>query len=193
MIKFALALGLMAFSLVARTQAITTLEQLTLQPTILAAKGIVSSCGIRFSGLAMQQGTKSGVDLIDGSIALDAGGYALVKAGFKTGDLSVGAGRLQLTDKKVAWMRIGSGTPLTPMNEKTINAEDAGFYLFASPIADGASAIEGFLEEKKFWIGFSGGKGQDRIFTGTARMDERTRTEFSSCLTELTSTLKEKK
>lgn len=192
-LKSALGFVLMSCALLAGAQSITTLEQLTLQPTILAAKGVVTSCGIRFSALAMQPGTKTGVEVVDGSIAIHSQGYTLVKAGFKTGDLREGAEKLRLTGKKVAWIRTEGGTPLAPMENKIIDAEDSGFHMFGSPLADGLSALEGLLADKKFWIGFSGGAGQDRIFSGTARMDERTRNEFSSCIGELAATLKGKK
>lgn len=191
--KSALGLILTSIALVAGSQPITTLEQLTLQPTILAAKGVVTSCGIRFSALATQPGTRTAIDVVDGSIAIHSQGYTLVKAGFKTGDLREGAEKLRLTGKKVAWFRTEGGVPLAPMENKIIDADDPGFHMFGSPLTDGLSALEGFLADKKFWIGFSGGMGQDRIFSGTAQIDERTRNEFSSCIGELAATLKGKK
>lgn len=141
----------------------------------------------------MQPGSKTGVEVIDGSIAIHSQGYTLVKAGLKVGDLAAGAEKLQLTGKKVAWVRLEGGKPLSPMEDKIIDADDPGFHMFGSALADGASALGGLLDNKKFWVGFSGGRGQDKIFSGTARVDERTRSEFSSCLGELTATLREKK
>lgn len=191
--KFALGLILTSIAVDAVAQSITTLEQTTLQPTLLAAKGIVTSCGIRFSGLSMQPGTATGVDVVDGSIAIHSQGYTLVKAGFKTGDLRNGAEKLRLTGKKVAWIRMEGSTPLAPMENKILDADDPGFHMFGSPLIDGMSALEGLLADKKFWIGFSGGAGQDRVFSGSAQMDERTRNEFTSCIGELAATLKGKK
>lgn len=188
--KVARGLALALIALSAEAQSITTLEQLTFQPTILAAKGVVTSCGIRFSGLAMQPGTKTGVDVVDGSIAIHSEGYTLVKAGFKIGDLAAGADKMRLAGKKVAWVRIEGGKSLAPMGDKIIDADDPGFHMFASPMADGASALDGLLANKKFWIGFSGGSGQDKIFSGAVQMDHRTSGEFSSCLGELITTMK---
>jgi hypothetical protein len=65
--------------------------------------------------------------------------------------------------------------------------------MFGAALESGLSALEGLLADKKLWIGFNGGTGQDRVFAGTARMDQRTRSEFASCLGELASTLKSKK
>jgi len=191
--KTVLGLSLTSLALVAGAQPITTLEQITLQPTLLAARGVVTSCGIRFSALAMQPGSATGVDVVDGSIAIHSQGYTLVKAGFQTGDLKEGAEKLRLTGKKVAWIRMEGGTPLAPMQNKVLDADDPGFYMFGSPLTEGLSALEGLLADKKFWIGFSGGVGQDRVFSGSARMDERTRNEFTSCLGELIPKLKSKK
>lgn len=191
--RSALGLALAVAVLSADAQSITTLEQLTFQPTILAAKGVVTSCGVRFTGIAMQPGTSTGVDVVDGSIAIHSQGYTLVKAGFKTGDLAAGADKMRLAGKKVAWVRIEGGKSLAPMGNKIIDADDAGFHMFGAPLADGLAALDALLADKKFWIGFSGATGQDRIFSGAARMDERTRDEFSSCLGELVTTMKGKK
>ncbi|MDP9995494.1 hypothetical protein J2W28_006438 [Variovorax boronicumulans] len=191
--RSALSLVFALLALCAEAQSITTLEQLTFQPTILAAKGVVTSCGVRFSGLAMQPGTKTGVDVVDGSIAIHSQGYTLVKAGFKTGDLAAGAEKLRLAGKKVAWVRIEGGKSLAPMGNKIIDADDPGFHMFGAPLADGLAALDALLADKKFWIGFSGATGQDKIFSGAVRMDERTRDEFSSCLGELVATMKGKR
>ncbi|MBB4223436.1 hypothetical protein [Variovorax guangxiensis] len=192
-LKSAFPFVLMFLAWSAGAQSITTLEQLTLQPTILAGRGIVTSCGIRFSGIAVQPGSSSGVDLVDGSIAIDSDGFTLVKAGFKTGDLKDSAENLRISGKKVAWIRTEGGTPLAPTNNKIIDSENPGFHMFGATLESGLSALEGLLADKKLWIGFSGGAGQDRVFAGTARMDQRTRSEFASCLGELASTLKSKK
>jgi len=141
----------------------------------------------------MQPGTRTGIDVVDGSVAIHSQGYTLVKAGLKSGDLREGAEKMRLTGKKVAWIRTEGGTPLAPMENKIIDADDPGFHMFGSPLNDGLTALEGFLADKKFWIGFVGGTGQDRVFSGTARMDERTRNEFTSCIGELAATLKGKK
>ncbi|MFV0678585.1 hypothetical protein [Variovorax sp. tm] len=191
--KSAFGFALTSLALAAGAQSISTLDQLTFQPTILATRGVVTSCGIRFTALAMQPGTRTGVDVVDGSVAIHSQGYTLVKAGLKSGDLREGAEKMRLTGKKVAWIRTEGGTPLAPMENKIIDADDPGFHMFGSPLNDGLTALEGFLADKKFWIGFSGGAGQDKVFSGTARMDERTRDEFSSCIGELATTLKGKK
>lgn len=191
--RSALGLALVLIGLFAEAQSITTLEQLTFQPTILAAKGVVTSCGVRVTGLAMQRGTKAGVDVVDGSIAIHSQGYTLVKAGFKTGDLAAGADKMKLAGKKVAWVRVEGGKSLAPLENKIIDADDPGFHMFGTPLADGLAALDALLSHKKFWIGFSGATGQDRIFSGAARVDERTRDEFSSCLGELITTMKGRK
>ena len=167
------------------SQAVTSLQSLTLQSTMNAPKGVVMSCGVRFTGLASISGSSDGIEVVDGSIAVFLGGFTGVKGALKLGKLSETAEQLRLSGKAIAWLRIGDGEPLAPLRGESAPGDGAGYFIFKAPVDPGFSAIQAFVDGKNLWLGFNGATGQDRIFSGKGQMSAQTRTELAACFGEL--------
>lgn len=183
--KLCALLLLLIVQVEAHGQTVTTLQNLTLQSTMNAPKGVVVSCGVRFTGLTSVPGSSDDIEVVDGSIAVFLDGFTGVKGALKLGKLSEPAGQLRTSGKTIAWVRIGDGEPLAPLDGATAPGDGAGYFIFRAPTDPGFSAIQGFMEAKNLWIGFQGGTGQDRIFSGQGQMSAQTRSELAACFGEL--------
>lgn len=170
---------------VASAQGITPME-FEPQATMLAPKGVLTSCGIGFDGVVPLLGSPGGIEQVSGSIAIYTDGLTLVKVGHQYATLKNGALDVRLPGTQVAWLRIEGEAPLAPEEKMIVQGEKAPFFLFPVTAKDGAAAIFAMLEGKTIWVAFSRSGTVRQIFSGKVKVDPVVQGQIRTCFNEWT-------
>lgn len=168
----------------AHAQAVSPME-FEMQATMLAPKGVVTSCGVSFKGAAIKPGTTLGADQIAGSVAIHVDAPSMVKAGHQVTGMDNGKMVTRMVGDQVAWIRIEGGTPLAPLNGKIVPSDAPPYHLFSVEGAAAVTAISSILAGKTIWIGFTDKGASSRIFSGKMKKDAAVVQQVDSCINEM--------
>ncbi|KAA9155811.1 hypothetical protein F3K36_31145 [Delftia sp. BR1] len=169
-------------------QAVSPME-FEMQATMLAPKGVVTSCGISFNGAAIKPGTTLEADQIAGSVAIHVDAPSMVKAGHQITSMESGKMVTRMVGDQVAWIRIEGGTPLAPLNGKIVPGDAPPYHLFSVDAASAITAIASILAGKTIWVGFTEKGASSRIFSGRMKKDAAVAQQVANCIKELTGKL----
>ena len=168
----------------AHGQAVSPME-FEVQATMLASKGVITSCGVSFNGAAIKPGSALEADQIAGSVAIHVDAPSLVKAGHQITGMESGQMKTRMVGDQVAWIRIEGGTPLAPLNNKIVPGDAKPYHLFAVDGASAVTAIKSILAGKTIWIGFTENGTTSRIFSGRMKKDSSVVEQVTACINEL--------
>lgn len=174
----------------AHAQGVTAME-FTIGATMLAPKGVVTSCGLEFNGVALKPGPEIEADTVAGSIAVHVDMDSLVKAGHQTAYRKGDGIGLRPMNDQVAWLRIEGGMPLTPLNDLVVKGEKPPFHLFGVPPRSAFLALAAMIQGKTIWIGFAENGTVRSIFSGQIKPDPTVTQQLNACLVELETALKQ--
>jgi hypothetical protein len=150
-------------------------------------QGDVDGCGFQLRSLpANLNGARASV-LLDVSLNLYANYLALMKGGAAEITLSQGAPtRRKSLPITGFWLKLAGGKATVPRGNKVIPAEDAGYLLYGSEFPLLAELFYAVLEGKELSIGVKlKGESTERIYVGTAGIEEAERKQSSQCMEEL--------
>lgn len=168
----------------AHSQAVSPME-FEMQATMLAPKGVVTSCGVSFNGAAIKPGTTLEADQIAGSVAIHVDAPGMVKAGHQITGMEKGKMVTRMAGDQVAWIRIEGSTPLAPLNGKIVPGDAPPYHLFAVDGASAITAIASILDGKTIWVGFTEKDMSSSIFSGQMKKGANVVQQVKSCINEL--------